>query len=353
MHERLPIGEFARRCGLSISALRFYADRGLLPPAEVDAGSGYRSYDEAQVDDAVLIRELRLLGLSLAEVASFLAAAPADRRTLVDTRVADLEHQLDLARDVARALHARLDRSETSMSTTSTITVGSHELRAAIDQVLPAVGTDPDRPMLTGVLVEARDGSLRLVATDSYRMAIRDIPAREDAGTGLRAVVAADDLRSWHARLGGTPGAAGVGVGDGEVVLTLDGSDHRTSSLPDEFPAYEAILTSDPSGQSLVADRAELLGVLERFALQGDAVLLDLDRDRLRLIRREERVELVVRHAGPAAAVALDPGFAAEAIRGAVGPEVVVEIVGSLLPVVIRSADDGTYTALLMPVRLA
>ena len=49
MRERLSIGEFARRTGLSVSAVRFYGDRGLLVPASVDPGTGYRSYDETQV----------------------------------------------------------------------------------------------------------------------------------------------------------------------------------------------------------------------------------------------------------------------------------------------------------------
>jgi hypothetical protein len=40
-------------------------------------------------------------------------------------------------------------------------------LGAALDQVVPAAGTDPERPVLWCVLVEARKGSLRLVATDA------------------------------------------------------------------------------------------------------------------------------------------------------------------------------------------
>jgi DNA-binding transcriptional MerR regulator len=354
VHERLSIGVFARRSGLSVSALRFYADRGLLAPAAVDPSSGYRSYDEGQLDDAVLIRELRLLGLPLAEVGAFLTAKPVDRRALVDGRVVELERQLDHARTVARAIHTRLDRSETSMNV---MTVGARELRAATDQVLPAVGADPERPMLAGVLIEARQGSLRLVATDSYRLVIRDIPSRVDTVVTLRAVIGPAELRSWRDDL----------EGDGEVAVTIEahqlvvrgaGYERRSGLLPDAFPAYEAILEGDAlhgggAGTALVADRLAVLAALERYAEQGDAVLLHLHGDRLELIRREERTELAVRHRGEDRHVALDPRYAADSVRAAVGPEVVVEIGGPLQPVVIRSADDGTYTAMLMPVRLA
>lgn len=48
--ELMPIGDFARRSGLTSSALRFYADSGLLHPAEVDPASGYRYYTADQVN---------------------------------------------------------------------------------------------------------------------------------------------------------------------------------------------------------------------------------------------------------------------------------------------------------------
>ncbi|MCA1282639.1 MerR family transcriptional regulator [Saccharopolyspora sp. 7B] len=54
--EVMSIGFFAQRTGLTASALRFYADSGFLVPARVDAGSGYRFYEQRQVERAVLLR---------------------------------------------------------------------------------------------------------------------------------------------------------------------------------------------------------------------------------------------------------------------------------------------------------
>ncbi len=54
----LSIGEFARRSRLSVSALRFYGDCGLIVPARVDSWTGYRSYAAAQLRDAGLVRQL-------------------------------------------------------------------------------------------------------------------------------------------------------------------------------------------------------------------------------------------------------------------------------------------------------
>src|SRR4051812_43512691 len=65
---RIPISRYARFVGLTVKALRHYDAIGLLEPAEVDAWTGYRMYGMAQVDHGRLIRRLRDLGLTLAEV---------------------------------------------------------------------------------------------------------------------------------------------------------------------------------------------------------------------------------------------------------------------------------------------
>jgi DNA polymerase III sliding clamp (beta) subunit (PCNA family) len=100
-----------------------------------------------------------------------------------------------------------------------------------------------------------------------------------------------------------------------------------------------------------VVDRAALLAALE--AMPGDAVLLTAAAGRVVLVRRDEEVVVPARFAGPSTSVAFDPGFAADAVRAAVGPEVVIEIVDALRPVVFRTADGGTCTTMLMPIRLA
>lgn len=66
------IGEFSERCGLSVKALRSYGGIGLLPPAAIDAVSGYRYYAADQLPRAVLIAAMRRAGVPLAEIAGFL-----------------------------------------------------------------------------------------------------------------------------------------------------------------------------------------------------------------------------------------------------------------------------------------
>ena len=59
MTASLTVGEFSRMTHLSVKTLRHYHQVGLLEPAEVNAGTGYRYYLTDQIPTAQVIRRLR------------------------------------------------------------------------------------------------------------------------------------------------------------------------------------------------------------------------------------------------------------------------------------------------------
>ena len=77
----VSIGDFSRMTHLSIKALRFYHDQGLLEPARIDPDSGYRFYEPAQVPVAQVIRRFRDLDMPLDQVKAVLQAPDVETRT--------------------------------------------------------------------------------------------------------------------------------------------------------------------------------------------------------------------------------------------------------------------------------
>ncbi|MEV0584153.1 GyrI-like domain-containing protein [Nonomuraea sp. NPDC050310] len=98
-NDLLTIGAFARLSRLSVKQLRHYADLGLLEPAHVDAGTGYRYYLPGQARDALTIGLLRSLDVPLAAIGRVLAGA---------------EGVLD---EVERELQAELERRSRTLAT--------------------------------------------------------------------------------------------------------------------------------------------------------------------------------------------------------------------------------------------
>jgi DNA polymerase III subunit beta len=341
--EGLTIGEFARRCGLSVSALRFYDSAELLKPETVDPTNAYRIYAVEQLPTAEAIRDLRRLEMPLAMIQEFLGA-PADvRRKLVDDHVAAMSARVRKAESIATALTARLSQPEECMTMQMTVDAGA--LGEAIDQVVPAASTDPEFPTLQTVLVEARDASLRLVATDRFRLAVRDLVARDGDGASFSALVASATLGRIRPKLDGQAQVI-VRRDDNSLILGLDGGDTEIRAIPAEFPAYETFFGIDPDANSITVARSALVEALQ--------ALTDVDTARFVFESGELRVDTKVigAYQGPDMLVGLNPRFAHYAVSAAVGPEVMIEVVDPLKPVVFRSATDSSYICMLMPIRL-
>ena len=75
----------------------------------------------------------------------------------------------------------------------------------ALRQVVPAASRDDARPILTGVLLAASAGGLRLVATDSYRLALRDLQGVSMLAEGQKVLVAAKGLGEVQRLLAARP----------------------------------------------------------------------------------------------------------------------------------------------------
>ena len=65
---RFKIKEFSLLCQVTVKTLRHYEKIGLLKPNEVDAWTGYRYYDVAQMQTLLNIRRLKSMGFSLDEI---------------------------------------------------------------------------------------------------------------------------------------------------------------------------------------------------------------------------------------------------------------------------------------------
>ncbi|WP_308167326.1 MerR family transcriptional regulator [Catellatospora tritici] len=104
MTDDLLPGEFGAATRLSPKALRLYADQGLLIPAGVDPGTGYRRYHRDQVPRGRLIARLRALDLPLARIATLLDLDPQARQAELRAWLAAREDQLRHQRELVEAL---------------------------------------------------------------------------------------------------------------------------------------------------------------------------------------------------------------------------------------------------------
>ena len=103
------IGEFARLGGVSVRTLRHYDEIGLLRPASVDPGTGYRGYTAQQLGQLNRIMALKELGLSLTQARRLLDGITLDElRGMLLLRRAQLEHELEQHKNQLLGVEGRL-----------------------------------------------------------------------------------------------------------------------------------------------------------------------------------------------------------------------------------------------------
>jgi exosortase K len=94
----LRTGEFSKISQVSVKALRFYDEIGLLKPTSIDRATGYRYYAPALLSRLNRISALKELGFSLAEIAQLLQTDLSDDQV----RVVLQRKRAELSRRIAR-----------------------------------------------------------------------------------------------------------------------------------------------------------------------------------------------------------------------------------------------------------
>lgn len=225
-----------------------------------------------------------------------------------------------------------------------------------ITKVAFAAAKDDSRAFLSGVLTKIADGNLTMVATDSFRMAVRTVPAEgELEPTILPARFLAELARTTGETIELIRGGSWAQAKTGRVR-------YLSRLLEGQYPPYEKVLPDEGAVAVWVtAEREALLGALERVSVlcKDDlaAVLIALDGNRLVVSHTnrdigEAREELEVFASGAQGArmdVALRPRYLREVLKAATGDTVKIGYSNDKKPVLVRDDDPG-YTYVVMPV---
>jgi DNA polymerase III sliding clamp (beta) subunit (PCNA family) len=356
------IGELARDSGLSVSALRFYDGSGVFVPAWVDPVSGYRWYAHEQLDESRLLARLRRAGVPLADIRLILTCWSGADTDLVDgllqAHLRRLEAELAGARNEVSAIRSCLDSRENLMTLPRTpavrLTVPAAELAAALDAVRYAASSDPDLPMLSGILFDIEGDSLQVVASDRYRLAVARVNTAGHGGSRLQVIVPSPLADAMRALLSDDKAAVQLTV-DGDQVA-LDAGDRQAAGqrITSDFPDYRRIVRV-PSGHGIPVDVAAFQEAVRTGPVrpsvvrETDGVSCDLS-----VLTAAAGDVVAVCEDGDEGAdqVAVNREFLLQALAAAGRDRLILEFAGPVAPLAIRRTDTGDAFSLLMPVRL-
>ena len=229
-----------------------------------------------------------------------------------------------------------------------------------VGRVARSASRDETRPHLTGVLVTANGAELRMVATDSYRLSVKETRLDPPLSGSLEANVPARTLQELS-RIAAANGAEQIAVTALENQVVFGAGDVVLSSrlVEGRFPNYQQLLPESYE-HKLRIDRSELLEVVRRISLlaQKNAPLrLSFSDGTLEVSAQtpdvgEASESLPVPFKGEPFEIGFNPEFFRDGLESAETDELVLKLISALRPGLIESGDDGGFIYLVMPIRL-
>jgi DNA polymerase-3 subunit beta len=238
------------------------------------------------------------------------------------------------------------------------VTLSSASVAEALRQVVRAASNDDARAVLTGVLIAADDDGVRMVATDSYRLAVRDLPDSQMLSSGQKVLVPSRALQELQRVLGGSEELQ-VRLGARDAVFESGGTRLTTRLIEGEYPNYRNLLPSSYPNV-LTVGREALLEALRRvkiLAQDATPVRLHLGGDTLGLSAITQDVgnaseEIDASYEGTEMTVAFNPDYLAAGIDAVDADEITLSTLDPMKPAVVRPVGRDDYLYLLMPVRV-
>ena len=237
------------------------------------------------------------------------------------------------------------------------VTLDATDLASALSQVVPAASSDDARPILTGVLMAAEGGGLRLVATDSYRLAVRDLGGSAVLDEGQSVLVPSRALRELVRALG--EGEVTLRLGEREATFEVGRTRVTTRLIEGEFPNYRGLIPSSYPNRMVVArealgDAVRRVRLMAREAtpvrLTMSSAGLELDAVTQDVGQASEAVDATFE--GAELTVGFNPDYLLDGIEVAPGDEVTLETTDANKPAVLRASGRSDFLYLLMPVRI-
>jgi len=233
-------------------------------------------------------------------------------------------------------------------------------LAETVELVAPAASRDDMRPVLTGVLVSAAGEEMTMVATDSYRLAVKRTELEGAIGGELEANIPAKALRELGRLVaGGELEEVGVSLLANQAVFRAGAIVLNTRLIDGQFPNFRQLLPESYE-HDVRLPRPEFLEVVRRVSqlAQRNAPL------RLSFAPGELKVSASTPDVGdaeetmPAAfegeplEIGFNPEFLRDGIESVAGDEVVLRLISPLRPGLLQPVDNEDFRYLVMPIRL-
>lgn len=232
---------------------------------------------------------------------------------------------------------------------------------AMVRRVARVVSRDESRAILTGVLVTLEGDTFKMVATDSYRLAVTEARLPQSSADDFQAVIAGSFLQEL-ASLQKSDDPVSLALAENQIVVTYRDTVFVNRRIEGNFPNYKQLLPDSHTLRATI-DLDRLVAAVKRVSLLGQTAApvrfdINVASQTLQLSAAAQDVgsaqeTLPCTCEGEDVEIALNSSYVLEGLSAVEGDSVNFEVISSMRPGTFTAAGDENYLYLVMPVRIS
>lgn len=244
----------------------------------------------------------------------------------------------------------------------NTVKIPTKLLETAIMQTAFAASNNTARPILSGVYFDIDKDTLKIVATDSYRLAEKTIKLNEIVATNVQCIVPARTVMELGKILSKLDDPdVELNISKNQVLFIAGDVQLMSRLIEGKFPPYEKIIPKDTKTK-IEVDVEELSNVSRRVGLfarenNNSIKVSATNNGKLSLATEEttvgeEKAELNVIIDGENNKIAINAQYLLDVLTFIQSDKVMFEIYDKLSPAVIRPVKEKDYVYIIMPLKI-
>lgn len=247
------------------------------------------------------------------------------------------------------------------ISVNQSVSLPSALLGSMVKRVGRAVSRDETRAVLTGILVVVDGPSLRMVATDSYRLAVSEVILEKTLAENMEVVVPGRALEEVS-RAAGAVEEINLGVTDNQIVFEFGETTFVTRRIEGSFPNYKQLIpaSSETTVEIPTDEFASAVKRVSLMALHNTPLRINVSAEdqTLSLSATTQDVgdaseDVMAKVEGGDVEIAFNHAFLNDGLGAIATDTVKLEVQNALKPGLLRARGEDDFLYLLMPVRLS
>ena len=236
-------------------------------------------------------------------------------------------------------------------------TINAAQFKKGLQQVIMAASADESRPVLTGVLLQTTEGHLFAAATDSYRLAEKDLGAN---ASDVQLLIPATAIQDLLRIIGDFDEVMSVTHDDQQVLFQANDVDLVARLIEGKYPDYRKLIPSTFAVEAKLK-RADLLNVTKVSSLfareSAGSITINVDGDKAELSIRSVASQLGENTASAngtitgSGSITLNSRYLLDALHAFTGDEVTFSFNGKLEPTLLKDPKGGDYVHIIMPLK--